>query len=276
MTNYNVGFDSDLITYQVTLASNEDPIVIQVDLFGTSSGGGGGAVDSVFGRTGNVIANSGDYTTDQITEATNLYYTEARVSANSDVVANTAKVSFPEAPNDGNQYARQNEGWTQVTGGSTVDSVNGQTGVVVLDTDDISEGTNKYYSSSLFDSDLASKTTTDLTEGTNLYYTEARVSANSDVVANTAKVGVTTQISNLVEDTSPQLGGNLDINGKTITTQQTAGENLVLGDLCYLDSNNKYVKTDASAESTSKGHLLLAAETIAADAVGTFFVYGET
>ena len=46
-----------------------------------------------------------------------------------------------------------------------VDSVNGQTGVVVLDTGDIDENGN-------------------------LYYTEARVAANSAVVANTAKVGL--------------------------------------------------------------------------------------
>ena len=51
-------------------------------------------------------------------------------------------------------------GW----GGWAVDSVNWQTGTVVLDTDDISEWT------------------------TNLYYTETRVSANSAVAANTAKV----------------------------------------------------------------------------------------
>ena len=35
-------------------------------------------VTSVFGRTGDVVAVSGDYTTDLVTEATNLYYTSAR------------------------------------------------------------------------------------------------------------------------------------------------------------------------------------------------------
>jgi hypothetical protein len=49
-----------------------------------------------------------------------------------------------------------------------VDSVNGQTGVVVLDTGDIDENGN-------------------------LYFTDARVAANAAVVANTAKVGITTQ-----------------------------------------------------------------------------------
>lgn len=41
-----------------------------------------GAVDSVFGRTGVVTAQSGDYNSDQVTEgSTNLYYTSARQSA---------------------------------------------------------------------------------------------------------------------------------------------------------------------------------------------------
>ncbi len=44
--------------------------------------GGSGTVDSVFGRTGAVIAQSGDYDTGEVTEASNLYYTEARVNAN--------------------------------------------------------------------------------------------------------------------------------------------------------------------------------------------------
>ena len=49
------------------------------------------SVTSVFGRTGDVIAVNGDYTTSLVTEGSNLYYTEARVSANADVSANTAK-----------------------------------------------------------------------------------------------------------------------------------------------------------------------------------------
>jgi hypothetical protein len=48
------------------------------------------AVSSVFGRTGNVTATNGDYNTSQVTENTNLYYTEARVNANANVAANTA------------------------------------------------------------------------------------------------------------------------------------------------------------------------------------------
>ncbi len=69
-----------------------------------------------------------------------------------------------------------------------VNSVNGQTGVVSLDTDDISEGS------------------------TNLYYTEARVSANTDVAANTAKVSASGSIdthSDVDTSTSPPLSGQV-------------------------------------------------------------------
>jgi hypothetical protein len=163
--------------------------------------------------------------TDELSEgSTNLYYTDARVSANSAVAANTAKtgittqqsadivtnnakvgittnqanaittnsakVSFPEAPNDGDSYVRKNQGWESLTHPTdAVTSVNGETGVVVLDSDDITEGAS------------------------NLYFTDARVSANSSVAANTAKVGITTQQASDITTNNAKVG---------ITTQQAA------------------------------------------------------
>lgn len=44
-------------------------------IFGSSSGG---TVDSVFGRTGTVTAQAGDYTTSLVTEGSNLYFTDER------------------------------------------------------------------------------------------------------------------------------------------------------------------------------------------------------
>ena len=192
-----------------------------------------------------------------------------------EITANTAKVSFVDAPSDGNEYARKNAAWVVVTDADSVTSVNSQTGAVVLDTDDIAQGsTNKYMVlGTTSTTALAGNTTTisstqatditnnnaknsypsadatklagiaagaevnvqsnwnetdtnsdafiqnkptipsaapvdsvngdtgvvvldtdDIGEGTtNLYYTEGRVSANSSVAANTAKVGITTQ-----------------------------------------------------------------------------------
>lgn len=42
---------------------------------------GSGAVSSVYGRTGAVTAQTGDYTTGQVTEGSNLYFTNARAQA---------------------------------------------------------------------------------------------------------------------------------------------------------------------------------------------------
>lgn len=47
----------------------------------TFGGGGSGAVSSVFGRTGAVVAQTGDYNTSQLTELTNLFFTNARALA---------------------------------------------------------------------------------------------------------------------------------------------------------------------------------------------------
>ena len=106
------------------------------------------------------------------------------------------------------------------------------------DTNDITEGsTNLYYTTTRantdFDTRLASKSTTNLTEGTNLYYTTARTNTDFDTRLGTKDTddlaeGTTNlyytdarvqaaSINNVVEDTTPQLGGNLDLNSKNIT-----------------------------------------------------------
>jgi len=143
-------------------------------------------INSVNGQVGTVSLD-----TDDINEGTaNKYYTEARVSANTSVVANTAKVSFPEAPNDGDAYVRRNQAWESLTHPTDlVTSVNSQTGAVALDTDDIDEGL------------------------TNKYYTDARVASNSAVAANTAKVGITTQQAADIVTNNAKVG---------ITTQQAS------------------------------------------------------
>jgi len=70
-----------------------------------------------------------------------------------------------------------NGAWEKADNNDDVLSVNGQTGTVVLDTDDISEGvSNFYYTEGRFDTSFAAKDTDDLSEGvSNLYFTEARV-----------------------------------------------------------------------------------------------------
>lgn len=83
------------------------------------------------------------------------------------------------------------------------------------------------------------------------------------------------KLANIVEDTTPQLGGSLDLNSKPLTEVFTAGEALSSGNLCYLKSDGKFWKTDADAEGTTKGLLALANASINADATGEFIVFGR-
>jgi hypothetical protein len=86
-------------------------------------------VNSVFGRQGNVVANASDYaayydanvqsdwnaTTGDaliLNKPTTITQTQAN-----EIATNTLKVTFPEAPSDGSQYARQDGGWSVVSGG---------------------------------------------------------------------------------------------------------------------------------------------------------------
>jgi hypothetical protein len=61
-------------------------------------------------------------------------------------------------------------------GSSSVGSVNGQTGTVILSTDEVNEGTtNRYFTNSRFDQRFNIKTTDNLTEGSgNFYFTNTR------------------------------------------------------------------------------------------------------
>jgi len=65
-----------------------------------------------------------------------------------------------------------------------------------------------------------------------------------------------------------------DHTSKGVKQTGTAGEALVFGDLCYLKSDGKYWKADASAATTAANKLVFALATISADATGEFLVSG--
>jgi len=113
-------------------------------------------------------------TTTNLAEGTNLYFTNTRVYTKvkaSLIAGSNTSITF----NDALQTIT-------IASQGNVQSVNGETGAVVLDTDDIDEGVaNLYYTNTRFDDRLATKSTDDLTEGANLYYTDARV---EDVLTN--------------------------------------------------------------------------------------------
>jgi hypothetical protein len=83
-----------------------------------------------------------------------------------------------------------------------VDSVNGQTGTVVLDSDDIAEGS------------------------TNEYYTEAKVSANTSVAANTAKISNATHTGDVTGSTTLTIANDVvdhdNLDGRYTEVQDIA------------------------------------------------------
>jgi hypothetical protein len=141
-----------------------------------------GGVTSVNTQTGDVVLSS-----TEISEGTNLYYTDSRVDTRFDTrLALKSTTDLTEGLNLYYTNARSRSA-ISVTGTGSYDSINGvidiqggvtsvntQTGDVLLTTNEISEGTNLYYTDTRFDNRLSLKTTADLTEGSNLYYTTAR------------------------------------------------------------------------------------------------------
>jgi len=95
------------------------------------------SVTSVFGRTGAVVSQAGDYTTTQVTEGTNLYFTNAR--SRSAITLTTTGTSGASTYDSVNGILNI----PSYVGGVT--SVNGLTGAVTLTTTNIAEGTNLYY-----------------------------------------------------------------------------------------------------------------------------------
>lgn len=83
-----------------------------------------------------------------------------------------------------------------------------------------------------------------------------------------------TLLANVSEDTTPQLGGDLDLNSKAFTVELTASATVALGDVCYINSSGQAALIDADAVSTCDGQLLMAAESITATNSGTFVVFG--
>jgi hypothetical protein len=160
------------------------------------------AVTSVFGRTGAVVATSGDYNTLQVTENTNLYFTEQR-----------ARFSISGSSASGVVYSNT-------------------TGIIALD--DIPN-------TSLFNDSVTinSKTvalggsitlsTTDIGEGTNLYFTTARAQA---AISGTAPISVASGVVS-ISQSGPSTNGYLSsADWNTFNNKQIA---LTFGNLTSSD-----------------------------------------
>ena len=112
------------------------------------------AVTSVFGRTGAVVATSGDYTTTQVTEGTNLYFTDARARAA--ITLTTTGTSGAATYSGGTLNIPQYQGvlTNPVTGTGTTNTLPKFTGASTIGNSNITDtgslitlGSNSYISS---------------------------------------------------------------------------------------------------------------------------------
>ena len=130
------------------------------------------SVSSVFGRTGAINATNGDYNTNQVTENTNLYYTNSRARSS---------ISLTNTGNSGNAS------YNSITG---VFNIPNYTAVGIGAVPANSAITGSTFTKITFDSKGlvtggTNATTSDIAEGTNRYFTDDRVALNQYVSANT-------------------------------------------------------------------------------------------
>ena len=193
--------------------------------------------------------------TSYITEGSNLYFTNTRADARADVRIGAASINaladvdtVTAAPTNGQVLTWTGSAWTpsSVAGGSgAVSSVNAKTGVVVLNTDDVAEGsTNLYYTATRWDTRLAAKTTDNLNQGTtNKYFSDTLArnalaagtglsynSSTGTFSINTSTDNVTEGSSNLYYTTArfdTRLGqSNLNAFADVTNTTPTTGQAL--------------------------------------------------
>ena len=130
----------------------------------------------------------------------------------------------------------KNGAWVVVTDADSVTSVNGQTGAVSLDTDNISEGTNNLY----FTDSRVTNNSSVSTNTAKVGFTQALVSANTDVTNNTAKVGIT----------SAQATDITNNNAKVSMVIGTAANEAMAGNTTVITSAQATAITDNSAKNS--------------------------
>ena len=190
------------------------------------------AVASVNGQTGVVVLD-----TDDVAEgAANEYFTDAKADARADVRIAASDlnalndVSYTAGPGIDNYvltYDNTAGTWgAEVAASAPVSSVNGQTGVVVLDTDDVAEGAaNEYFTDAKADARIAAADLTDLND---VSYTagpgiDNYVLTYDNTAGTWGAEAAASGLQDVVDDLSPQLGGNLDVQARIIETSTVNG-----------------------------------------------------
>ena len=204
----------------------------------------------------------GNFSTSDLTEGTNKYFTDARVGT---YLTGTAKigdisdVTAPTASDDKyHMYYDHSAGTIKFgdfrnsdklpEGSSNLYFTNARADarIAAATTDDLSEGSsNKYYTDARWDTRLGTKTTANLTEGSNLYFTNARADARADVRIAASSINTLSDVDTTGIATNKILkwtGSNWTIADSTSTTLTGLTDTTISG-----ASNGQVLKYNGTA-----------------------------
>lgn len=192
--------------------------VAGVDSFGYNNGTGEMSIATADGGNFTATITLNPFTSTDLAEGTNLYYTQNRVDSSFDArLATKTTDNVTEGTN--NLY------WTTARFDSSLAGAS---------TTDLNEGENLYYTQVRFDSAFADKTTDGLTEGSgNQYFTTARarssISASGDINYDSATGVISLTVENVYNKASFDSDFNVAMDSAT-TSDLTEGTNLYYTD----------------------------------------------
>jgi len=214
--------------------------------------------------------------TDVAANTAKVGYTEALVSANTDVAANTSKVGYTEALVSANTDVTANTakvGYTEVLVSANTDvTANtakvGYTEALVSANTDVAANTSKVgYTEALVSAN------TDVTANTaKVGYTEALVSANTAVAANTAKTGITSEQSDAITATQTALDLKAPLASPTFTGTVTVPTPFTLGATSVTATGTQlnYLNTATGTTGTNTTNIVYSTSpTLVTPALGT-------
>ncbi len=176
-------------------------------------------------------------------------------------------------------YIYDGSAWQSLNDGAAVSSVNGETGDVILDTDDVDEGVaNLYFTNARFDTQLATKDTGDLAEGSNLYFTNARAIAAP--LTGYSKGAGTVAATDTILQAIQKLDGNDDLKQdksdlyRSLTNKEGGSTAHTIRQIAYLSAfgQAKLAQATAAGLSEKTVFLMVRDSSITDDAAGTYWM----
>jgi len=236
----------------------------------------------------------------QATTSTDGYATSAHITA---IEANTThstdntQAHTDYLLNSGSDSAGAGAGftWTFNASAGTDSIFTFGDGIVNLTTGALQENSQYVVTDATDCTDLEG-TKLSITTGTlNVTETDSVVAAITGLVKSNGSVisaatADTDYLVNISADTTPSLGGTLEISEQTLLVDAVlasdhtwtgpiqavvAGEELTIGELAYLKSDGKYWLADADAEATADTKIVMVTATIAAEATGVVLLPGS-